>query len=56
MRLRAEEISQIIKDEIKDFDTRTKAIEVGVILTVGDGVARVFGLENAQSGELVRIS
>jgi len=53
MRLRAEEISQIIKDEIKDFDTRTKAIEVGVILTVGDGVARVFGLENAQSGELV---
>lgn len=53
MRLRAEEISQIIKDEIRDFETKTKPIETGSVLTVGDGVARVYGLENAQAGELV---
>jgi F-type H+-transporting ATPase subunit alpha len=53
MKLRAEEISQIIRDEIKDFDTRTKPVETGTVLTVGDGVARVYGLENAQAGELV---
>jgi F-type H+-transporting ATPase subunit alpha len=53
MRLRAEEISEIIKDEIKDFDNKTRAVETGSVLTVGDGVARVYGLENAQAGELV---
>lgn len=53
MKLRAEEISQIIKDEIRDFETKTRAIETGSVLTVGDGVARVYGLENAQAGELV---
>src|SRR5580700_9147159 len=53
MRLRAEEISEIIKNEIKDFDSRTRAIEVGTVLTVGDGVARIFGLQHAQAGELV---
>src|SRR5262245_20360292 len=53
MKLRAEEISQIIKDEIRDIATKTRAIETGSVLTVGDGVARVYGLENAQAGELV---
>lgn len=53
MRLRAEEISEIIRREIKDFTTKTRAIETGSVLTVGDGVARVYGLENAQAGELV---
>lgn len=56
MRLRAEEISDIIKDEIKDFDSRTKAVEIGTVLTVGDGVARVYGLEQAQAGELVEFN
>lgn len=56
MKLRAEEISQIIKDEIKDFETKTRAVETGSVLTVGDGVARVYGLENAQAGELVLFS
>lgn len=56
MRLRAEEISDIIRDEIKDFDSRTRAVEVGIVLTVGDGVARVYGLEHAQAGELVEFS
>ena len=53
MRLNANEISRIISDEIKDFSLKTKALETGTVLTVGDGVARVFGLEKAQSGELV---
>lgn len=53
MKLRAEEISEIIKDEIKDFDNKTKAVETGSVLTVGDGVARVYGLDHAQAGELI---
>lgn len=56
MRLRAEEISEIIKREIRDFETKTRAIETGSVLTVGDGVARVYGLENAQAGELVEFN
>lgn len=56
MRLKAEEISSIIREEIKDFDTKTKALETGTVLTVGDGVARVYGLERAQAGELVEFS
>ena len=56
MRLRAEEISEIIKREIRDFETKTRAVETGSVLTVGDGVARVYGLENAQAGELVEFS
>ena len=56
MKLRAEEISEVIKGEIKDFDARTRAIETGSVLTVGDGVARVYGLEEAQAGELIEFS
>ncbi len=56
MKLRAEEISQIIRDEIRDFDNKTKAVETGSVLTVGDGVARVYGLDHAQAGELVEFN
>lgn len=56
MRLRAEEISDIISREIKDFNAKTTAVETGTVLTVGDGVARAFGLEHAQAGELVEFS
>jgi F-type H+-transporting ATPase subunit alpha len=55
-RIRAEEISQIIRDEIKDFVNKTKALETGSVLTVGDGVARVYGLDQAQAGELVEFN
>lgn len=55
-RIRAEEISQIIRDEIKDFSNKTNAVETGSVLTVGDGVARVYGLANAQAGELVEFN
>jgi F-type H+-transporting ATPase subunit alpha len=51
--MRPEEITQIIKDRIENYDSRVKVEEVGTVLTVGDGVARVFGLKNVQAGELV---
>ncbi len=53
MELRAEEVSRIIKEQIQGFETRTQIAETGSVLTVGDGVARIYGLERAQAGELV---
>lgn len=53
MKLRAEEITQIIKRQLADFDTKLEVAETGTVLTVGDGVAKIYGLENAQAGELV---
>ncbi|PIE71853.1 MAG: F0F1 ATP synthase subunit alpha [Deltaproteobacteria bacterium] len=53
MEIRAEEISQIIKDQIKDFDTKVELSETGTVLSVGDGIARIHGLEKAMSMELV---
>jgi F-type H+-transporting ATPase subunit alpha len=56
MQLRAEEISRIIKGQIQNFDQKTEVQETGSVLSVGDGVARVFGLENVQAGELVEFA
>ena len=56
MQLRAEEISRIIKGQIQSFDQKTEVQETGSVLAVGDGVARIFGLEKAQAGELVEFS
>ena len=56
MQLRAEEVSRIIRKQIQDFSKKTEVVETGSVLSVGDGVARVFGLEKAQSGELVEFS
>ena len=53
MELKAEEISQIIKDQIKDYDKKVELSETGVVLSVGDGIARVYGLEKAMALELV---
>lgn len=53
MEIRAEEISQIIKDQIKDYDKKVELSETGVVLSVGDGIARVYGLEKAMTMELV---
>jgi F-type H+/Na+-transporting ATPase subunit alpha len=53
MKLRAEEISSIIQKQIASFDKKVDSEEVGTILTVGDGIARVDGLDNVQSGELL---
>lgn len=56
MAMNPEEITSIIKDRISNFETRLKVDEVGTVLTIGDGVARVFGLKNAMAGELVEFA
>ncbi|MDO8461294.1 MAG: F0F1 ATP synthase subunit alpha, partial [Deltaproteobacteria bacterium] len=53
MELRAEEISSIIKKQIKEYGKKAEVSEVGTILSVGDGIARVYGLDKALAGELV---
>ncbi|MBN2574854.1 MAG: F0F1 ATP synthase subunit alpha [Deltaproteobacteria bacterium] len=53
MQIRAEEISQIIRKEIEGFDQRVAVAETGTVLETGDGIARVYGLENAMAGELL---
>ncbi len=56
MQLRPEEISKIIKDQIKHYDNQIIQTDVGTVLLVGDGIARVSGLENCMANELVRFS
>lgn len=53
MNLRPEEISQIIKREIERYEDKLEVVDVGTVIQVGDGVARVHGLENAMAGELL---
>ena len=53
MEIRAAEISAIIKNEIANFGTEADVAEVGQVLSVGDGVARVYGLDNVEAGEMV---
>ncbi|MFG1493900.1 F0F1 ATP synthase subunit alpha [Halobacteriovorax sp. ZH4_bin.1] len=56
MSMNPEEITSIIKDRIANFETKLQVDEVGTVLTVGDGVARVFGLKNVMAGELVEFA
>ncbi|MEW7007909.1 MULTISPECIES: F0F1 ATP synthase subunit alpha [unclassified Lentilitoribacter] len=53
MDIRAAEISAILKDQIKNFGDEAEVSEVGQVLSVGDGIARVYGLDNVQAGEMV---
>ena len=53
MDIRAAEISAILREQIKNFGEEAEVSEVGQVLSVGDGVARVYGLDNVQSGEMV---
>jgi len=53
MDIRAAEISAILKEQIKSFGQEAEVSEVGQVLSVGDGIARVYGLDNVQAGELV---
>ena len=53
MDIRAAEISAILKKEIEDFGAEAEVSEVGQVLSVGDGVARVYGLDEIQAGEMV---
>ena len=51
--IRAEEISRVLKDQISQYAKKVEVNETGTVLSVGDGVARVYGLENVMAGELV---
>ncbi|PZO68819.1 MAG: F0F1 ATP synthase subunit alpha, partial [Sphingomonas taxi] len=53
MDIRAAEISAILKDQIKNFGQEAEVSEVGQVLSIGDGIARVYGLDNVQYGEMV---
>ena len=53
MDIRAAEISAILKEQIKNFGKEAEVSEIGQVLSVGDGIARVYGLDNVQAGEMV---
>jgi F-type H+/Na+-transporting ATPase subunit alpha len=56
MDIRAAEISRVIKDQIASFGNEAQVSEVGQVLSVGDGIARIHGLDNVQAGEMVEFS
>ncbi len=53
MHINAGEISKIIKEQIQNYEQRVDATETGTVLSVGDGIARVYGVQNAMSMELL---
>ena len=53
MDIRAAEISRVIRDQIANFDAEAEVSEVGTVLSVGDGIARIYGLDKVQAGEMV---
>ena len=56
MQIRAEEISSIIKQQITDYERRVEVAETGTVLSIGDGIARIYGLRSAMAGEMVEFS
>ncbi len=56
MDIRAAEISKVIKDQIANFGTEAEVSEVGTVLSVGDGIARIHGLDKVQAGEMIEFS
>ncbi len=55
MEIKADEISKILRQQIEGYDRRTDLAEVGTILSVGDGIARIYGLEKVMAGELLEL-
>ena len=53
MEIQPSEISKILKEEIKNFGSESEITEVGQVLSIGDGIARIYGLDNVQAGEMV---
>ena len=56
MDIRAAEISKVIRDQIANFGTEAQVSEVGQVLSVGDGIARIWGLDNVEAGEMVEFA
>src|SRR5512147_1338233 len=53
MQIKADEISKILRDQIRDYQTGVVVSEVGTVLSVGDGIARIHGLDKVMAGELL---
>ena len=53
MSINPSEVTKLLKDQIKNFGEKAEVSEVGTVLSVGDGIARVYGLDNVQAGEMV---
>jgi len=53
MQINPSEVTKILKEQIKKFGDKAEITEVGQVLAVGDGIARVHGLDNVQAGEMV---
>jgi F-type H+-transporting ATPase subunit alpha len=53
MQIRAAEISDIIREQIRDYEKQLEVRETGVVLSAGDGIARIYGLDNVEAGELI---
>ncbi|MCL2761328.1 MAG: F0F1 ATP synthase subunit alpha, partial [Desulfuromonadales bacterium] len=53
MEIRAEEISELIRKQIKEYGREVEIAETGTIISVGDGIARIYGLDKAMAGELL---
>ena len=56
MQFKTEEISKIIKDQIKNYGSRTEENEIGSVVSVGDGIAKIHGIEKCMSNELIEFS
>src|SRR3954470_9723200 len=56
MSIKPEEISSLIKEQIENYRAEVEVTDVGTVINVGDGIARVHGLDNAMAGELVEFS
>ncbi len=56
MQIKAEEISQIIKGQIKEYESKVDLSETGTVISVGDGIARVYGVGNCMAMELLEFS
>ena len=53
MEINPSEVTKILKEQIKKFGSKAEVTEVGQVLSVGDGIARIYGLDNVQAGEMV---
>lgn len=53
MQIKADEISQVIREQIKNFDQKVEMAEIGTVISDGDGIAKIYGLDNIMAGELV---
>ena len=51
--IQADEIARLLRDEIENYDQAVNVTETGTVISVGDGIARVYGLENVMAGELI---